>query len=134
MLPTLDGIKGVFASDVKDDHRSDGFLVVDASHVTKALLSSDIPELETDECLGVPLDHLESKVDTDLEDENAEQNKTKQKEKKGNDDVDDDDVVSFLNERPQKEEVEKPKTRRGGLCKGKKERESRRRKRQTVDL
>lgn len=65
VLPTLDGIKRVFACDVKDDHCSHGLLVVDAGHVSKALLSSNIPELETDERLRVPLDHLEGKVDTD---------------------------------------------------------------------
>jgi hypothetical protein len=49
---------------VHTDHGTNSLFVVDTSHVAKALLAGNIPELKTHLGLLVPSDDLERKVDT----------------------------------------------------------------------
>lgn len=62
LLPLADTVKGAAARHIKHDEGADGLLVVDTRHIAETLLSGNVPELQADYRIGVPVEHLQGKV------------------------------------------------------------------------
>lgn len=64
VFPLVYCFKRWCASNIKNNKCSDSFFVVYTCHVSESLLSSDVPQLQAHDCVGVQVDHFQSEIYT----------------------------------------------------------------------